>query len=191
LSDAEGFRDDDRAGMTFGLGGWFAPNRTYSLGLTYQRTTLGTAQTEGGEQSLSARYDMNTFWFGGRAYPLRDDRVGLYILLELGASWQEVSAGGTRATGSFTSPAGSFACSEADSPGLALGGGLGLDVEIERELAFVVQTDLSGHRLSSDVVDDCAPGIGSATNLGARVGFLYRFDLDPLPERASGSFNRL
>ena len=185
LSDAEGFRDDDRAGMTFGLGAWFAPNRTYSLGLTYQRTTLGTAQTAGGPESLTARYDMNTFWFGGRAYPMRDDTIGFYILLELGASWQEVSAAGTRPTGAFTVPAGSFSCSEADSPGVALGGGLGLDVEIERQLAFVVQADLSGHRLSSDVVDGCAPGVGSATNLGGRLGFLYRFDLDQPGQRTA------
>jgi hypothetical protein len=186
LSDAEGFRnDDEHTGMTFGLGGWFAPNRTYSLGLTYQRTTLGAAQTAGGPESLTARYDMNTFWFGGRAYPLRDDTIGLYVLLELGASWQEVSAAGTRQTGAFTVPSGSFACSEADSPGLALGGGLGLDVDIERRLAFVVQADLSGHRLSSEVVDGCAPGIGAATNLGARVGFVYRFDLDQPGQRTA------
>jgi hypothetical protein len=188
LSDAEGFRDDDEhTGMTFGLGGWFAPNRTYSLGLTYQRTTLGAAQSAGGVDSLTARYDMNTFWFGGRAYPLRNDTVGLYVLLELGASWQEVSAGGTRPTSVFTSPAESFACSEADSPGLALGGGLGLDVDIERRLAFLVQADLSGHRLSSEVVDGCAPGIGSVTNVGARVGFLYRFDLDPRGQRTAAT----
>ena len=79
----------------------------------------------------------------------------------------------------------SFACSEADSPGVALGGGVGLDVDIERQLAFVVQADLTGHRLSSEAVDGCAPGVGSATNLGARVGFLYRFDLDQRGQRTA------
>jgi hypothetical protein len=184
LNDNEGFRDQDHAGISFGLGGWFAPNRTFSLGLVYQRTSLGTAVTDPGENSLSARYDLNTVWLGGRAYPWRADLFGIFILLELGASWQEVGASGTRPTASFTVPAQAFACSAVDSPGFALGGGAGIDVDIERQLAFIAQADISGHRLSSDPVDGCAPGAGAATNLGARIGFLYRFDLDPSPPRA-------
>jgi hypothetical protein len=187
LNDNEGFRNADRAGLSFGLGGWLAPNRTYSLGLVYQRTSLGTAQSAPGESNLSARFDLNTVWLGGRAYPLRSELFGVFILLELGASWQNVSASGTRPTASFTVPAQSFACSVTDSPGFALGGGAGIDVDIERQLAFIAQADVSGHRLSSDPIDGCAPGAGSATNLGARIGFLYRFDLDQSPPRPTSA----
>jgi|SoiMethySBSTD1v2_1073268.scaffolds.fasta_scaffold02624_19 hypothetical protein len=187
LNDIEGYRDAESAALAFGLGGWFAPNRSYSLGLSYRRTSLGTAMTAPGERSLSARYDLNTVWFGGRAFPWRNDQLGFFILLELGASWQNVSASGTRPSASFTVPAEGFACSATDRPGFALGGGAGLDVDIERQLAFIVEADISGHRLSSDPIDDCAPGAGAATNLGARIGFLYRFDLDPAAPRSSAS----
>jgi len=175
---SEGFRNEDSAGMTFGLGGWFAPARLWSIGLKYQRTVLGAGETPPGDDSVSAHYNLNTIWLGGRAYPLRNDKVGLFVALQLGASWQDVSANGTRATGAFTTPAASFSCSGSDGPGLALGGGLGVDVDIDRNFAFIAQLEASGHQLTSDPVDGCVAGSGSATNLGTTVGFQYRFDLD-------------
>jgi hypothetical protein len=176
LGGHDSLDQDETVGMTFGVGAWLAPSRLYSLGLGYQRTGLGSGVSAPETNSLAARYDLNTIWFGGRAYPWRTDRFGLFVSLAVGASWQDLSASGTRATNAFTSPAQTFSCSGSDGPNIAFGAGAGVDVDVDRNLAFIAGVDASGHQLSSDVVDSCAMGAGTATNLVGRLAFAYRFD---------------
>jgi hypothetical protein len=177
--NTDGYQNNEPFDMTFALQGWFAPNRLDSVGLGYQRTGLGGASTGPLQSSLSVEYDVNTIWAAGRAYPMRSDDLGLFVQLELGASWQQLSANGTRVTNEFTTPAVTFACSETDGPGLALGGGVGLDIDIDRHLAFTALLDATGHRLTGDIVNGCAPGVGTVTGVAARIGFMYRFELEP------------
>jgi hypothetical protein len=112
----------------------------------------------------------------------------MYVALALGASWQHVEASGSRggATGGVVPPE-AFVCSASDGPGFALGAGVGIDVDMERNLAFLAQVEASGHRLTSDPLDGCAPGSGSVTGVGAQVGFMYRFDLGDESQRQSST----
>jgi hypothetical protein len=177
--DTSGMPEDELVDLTFGAGLWFAPDRLWSLGLSYQRLGLGGGETLAREDSVSVQRDIDTVWLGGRAYPLRSDSIGLYVALALGASWQHVSATGNRAGPvAGVSPPESFSCSESDGPGFALGGGIGIDVDIDRSLAFLAQIEGTGHRLTSEPLDGCASGSGSVTAVGAQLGFMYRFDLD-------------
>ncbi len=59
-----------------------------------------------------------------------------------------------------------------------MGGGVGVDVDIDRHFALITEIDGGAHRLTSQPLDGCAPGSGSVTTIGAHLGFAYRFDLD-------------
>ena len=107
------------------------------------------------------------------------------IALSLGGSWHHASASGARPTGTFTRPADTYACSGSEGPGFAIGGGVGFDADLARDVAFILQADANAFRHTSDKLEGCAPGSGSVTALAARVGFAYRFDLEGGP-RSSG-----
>lgn len=107
--------------------------------------------------------------------------MGIYILLQLGMSWQHADANGSRVTTAFLRPAETYTCSANDGPGFALGGGFGFDVDLEKNLSFVTQLEATAHRLTSEPIDGCAPGAGSATTIGASIGFAYKIDLAPRP----------
>jgi len=177
-SGNEGFDTEDPAGIAYALGAWLAPDRVYSVGLAYQRTGLGSGQTEPVAPSVTAQYDLNTIWLGGRAYPLRNDHVGMFLQIMVGGSWQDIHASGTRATAEFGTPAETFSCSVSDGPGLSLSGGIGVDVDIDSRLAFVASAEGGGHQQSGELVDGCTLGVGSVTTVSGRIGFMYRFDLD-------------
>jgi hypothetical protein len=174
-----GFESREAAGLTFGPSIWLSPARLWAVGLAYRRIGLGRDASGPGDNSLTVRRRLDAIWLGGRAFPWRSETVGFFILLELGMSWQHADADGTRLTQEFVRPAESYACSASDGPGFALGGGVGLDVDIGDNLSFIMQTDLTAHRHTSDTIDSCTPGSGSVTNVGANIGFAYKLDLDP------------
>ena len=166
---------------TYGVGVWFSPQRIFSVGLSYQRIGLGGEETPPNVgSSLSIQRDVDSLWLGGRAYPYRSDDWGIYIGLQLGLSWQSLTANGTRSSDvQAVTPDPIFACEASDGPSFALGGSAGIDVQMSRSASFIAQFDGNGHRLTSDQLDNScpAPGAGSRTNLGGRLGFIYRFDL--------------
>jgi hypothetical protein len=93
-------------------------------------------------------------------------RVGLTIM---GMS----SAGGQGAEAS--QPADTFLCSEHAAPNLAFGGGAGVNLDVGRRMAFLVQGRAAMYRGSSELVAACSPGVGSPVTLNANVGFAYYF----------------
>lgn len=172
------YHDLERAGVAWSLGARYAPGYDFSLGLALQSVGLGSETSSPVGSSVRAQRSMRSLWLDGRAYPWRSDskRLGLFVALGLGLSWQHVDATGTVLTRSFTTPARSFRCSASDGPGVGLGAGLGFDVALEKNVGFVSQLDFASHRLSGDPIDGCAVGSGTVSNLAARVGFEVRFD---------------
>jgi hypothetical protein len=181
LGDGEdyGYASRDSGGVVFGPGIWLSPARLWSVGLLYRRAGLGTDRSAPGENSLTVHRHQDTLWAAGRAYPWRTDSMGIYVLLELGMSWQHADADGSRVTTEFLRPAETFACSANDGPGFALGGGVGFDVDLEKNLSFITQLEATAHRHTSETIDSCAPGSGSVTTVGASIGFAYKLDLAP------------
>jgi hypothetical protein len=173
-----GFTSGERTGLVFGPSVWLAPARIWAVGLGYERSTLGTDSTQPSLGAISVKRDLDAVWLSGRAFPWRTDSMGVFVALGLGVSWQHLHADGTRVPEGSVSPGSTFDCGGSDGPGLALGGGLGLDVDLDRNLAFVTQVQAAGHRHTSETLDACAPGSGSLTLVSGRIGFAYRFDLD-------------
>jgi hypothetical protein len=179
LGDSNGYdlTQSESGGLVFGPSVWLSPARTWSIGLGFQRSSLGNDHGESGQTTVDIERRLDLFWLGGRAFPFRTDSFGVYLMLGLGAGWQHVNVSGTQETQSFVRPATAYVCSASSGPGFALGGGVGVYADIDRNFGFVTQLDTFAHRQTSDVIEDCAPGSGSVTTLGARIGFEYRFDL--------------
>jgi hypothetical protein len=91
---------------------------------------------------------------------------------------QGVSAAGTQSQGAIL-PAVAYKCGGSDSPAFQIGGGVGARLMISPRWGLTGRVNGTGRRLSSDVVDDCAQGIGTATTISASLGLGYDFDLDP------------
>lgn len=178
---------DQSGGVTFGPSLWLSLSRLWSAGLAYERSMLGGDRSNAGANTIDVTRALDAVWLRGRAYPWRTNDFGLYVGLGLGASWQRVRSTGTRASDDFVRPSAPYSCSATDGPGFALGGGLGLDLDMSRSVAFVTGVDAAAHRQTGDVVDGCAPGSGSITSIGARIGFAYRFDLDQAPSPSSSA----
>lgn len=180
--ETEGFANGSRGDIAYGGGLWFAPNRLFTIGLSYQRLGLGSEETAAHQAySVAIKRATNVGWLTGRVYPLRGDTAGLFIQGMFGLSWQALEANGTSAQGGtpYVAPAAGFRCNARGAARLAIGVGVGAEVEVERNLAFIARGELHAHQLSNDPMDldGCAEGSGTATVLGAQIGLLYRFDL--------------
>ncbi len=178
----EGYASGSRGDIAYGGGLWFAPNRLFTIGLSYQRLGLGSEETAPHQAySVSVQRATDVGWLTGRVYPLRSDTAGLFIQGMFGLSWQALNANGTTLSSGTPSvaPATGFRCSARGAARLAIGVGVGAEVEVERNLAFIARGELQAHQLSNDPIDldGCAEGSGTATVLGAQIGLLYRFDL--------------
>jgi len=160
-----------------GAGLWGTLGDNLAAGVSFVRTGLGRVYFPPEAGSLTAYYDMNTVWLGARVFPWLDGRMSPFMSLMGGLSWQEVHATGT-GYNELGVPMGSYACATSHGPELALGAGIGLNVRVASHVDFVALVEGSAHQLSSDYIERCAPGAGSVTGLGSRVGFVYRFDLE-------------
>jgi len=173
-----GFSSGERSGLVFGPSAWLAPSRLWAFGVGYERSSLGSDSTQPTLGAISVQRELDAVWLGGRAFPWRTDSMGIFVAIGVGVSWQHLQANGTRVTEGSIGSGSTFDCSGSDGPGLAIGGGIGLDVDLDRNLAFVTQLGAAGHRHTSDTLDACAPGSGTLSVVSGRIGFAYRFDLD-------------
>ena len=139
------------------------------------RSGLGGERTAAVEPGYSAQRDLDTLWLSGRYYFARGEVLRWFAALAAGPSLQHVRASGTR-EGDFLRPPTVFICSESDF-GVSASASGGLDLQVDRHLAFVVSGGVGGHLLSEASLDGCAPGAGDLVNLSASVGFAYRFGL--------------
>jgi hypothetical protein len=96
----------------------------------------------------------------------------------VGVGIQGVSAAGTASDGALN-PAVSYTCSGSDSPGFQLGGGIGARLMLTPRWGVTARVGGTGRRLTGDVVEDCARGIGTATTISGSIGLGYDFELDP------------
>ncbi len=170
------FAEHERVDLAYGVGAWFAPSRLFSLGLRYERVGEGGERTKTGAATLRVQRDLDALMLGARVYPIRGDAWGMYMHLGLGLSNQHLDANGARPATTF-GPGPTFACSASDGPGLSLSSGAGLDIDVARRFAFLAEGHISAYRHGGEVLDACAPGSGSITNIGANLGFMYRFEL--------------
>ena len=169
--------DEGLLGTHFAIGGYLAWKPEYALGVELEHTGLGSVRAQSGQDSLDAEYRSTSAWLAARVFPIRRERLDLFVNLRVGLALQQVDARGTRLdSSSITVPARSFACSEWDGPGLGLGGALGLAYRLSPHFSLVSRLDATGERLSGEALGTCADGIGSVASVSGSVGLAFELD---------------
>ena len=174
--DAPAFPITGRAGVSFGVSAYVSPSPRYAFGLAFEHAGLGSERAEGDFGSVDLTRDLNLLWAGLRVSLLHTERVSLGLLIGPGLSWQGVSANGLLTPGIGALPSG-YACAAGDTVNLGLRAGLGARIALGSGVSFLADASVDNVRLASDVLDGCAPGAGTVTLIGARVGFGYQFDV--------------
>lgn len=163
--------------LTFGAGLVYGFSRTFALGLSLQRLGLGEEQTEESEEGFSVQRDLDAIWLSARLHPIQGRKLRVYGQLDGGLAWQRLTANGSRG-GDFVTPPEVFTCSGSAGPVPAVGGRIGIDISIDRHLAFLADVGAARYWTSDAAVDGCVAGAEDTMNGSARLGFAYRFGLD-------------
>ncbi len=173
-----GFEEESQVGAEVGLSLYTDIKRELAVGLEIDRVSLGRGTAISGLDSVTVDYTVSSAMLGLRAYPFRTELFDLFVGLQLGVGIQGVSAAGTSNDGAL-SPAVAYTCTGSDSPGFQLGGGVGARLMLTARWGLTARVGGTGRRLSGELVEDCARGIGTATTIEGSVGLGYDFDLDP------------
>lgn len=173
-----GFDEESHAGAELGLSLYVDLKRELAAGLELERASLGRGAAESGVDSVTADYSVTSAMLGFRAYPKRSELIDLFVGLQVGVGIQGVSAAGTRSQGSLLPPL-AYRCGGSDAPAFQIGGGVGARFMLSSRWGVTARVNGTGRRLSSDTIDGCVQGLGTATTLSAGIGVGYDFDLDP------------
>jgi hypothetical protein len=175
---AGGFHDETRVGAEVGLSLYLELKRELAAGLEIERTSLGRGTAISRLDSVTVDYSVSSALLGLRAYPWRTELLDLFVGFQIGVGIQGISAAGTSSDGSLA-PAVAYTCGASDSPAFQIGGGVGARLMLTPRWGVTARAGGMGRRLSGDLVDDCARGIGTSTTIAASVGVGYDFDLEP------------
>jgi hypothetical protein len=173
-----GFEDESQVGAEVGLSLYTDIRRELAVGLEVDRVSLGRGTAISGLDSVTVDYTVSSAMLGLRAYPWRSELVDLFVGLQVGVGIQGVSAAGTVSDGALD-PAVSYTCGGSDSPGFQLGGGVGARLMLTPRWGVTARVGGTGRRLTGELVEDCARGIGTATTIAGSIAFGYDFELDP------------
>ena len=175
---SQGFDEETHLGSEVGLSLYMDIKRELAAGLEIERTSLGRGTAISALDSVSIDYTVSSAMLGFRAYPKRSEMLDLFVGLQVGVGIQGVSAQGTLSNGALL-PASPYSCGAADAPAFQIGGGIGARLMLAPHWGVTARINGTGRRLSGDVIEGCAQGIGTATTLSAGLGLGYDFDLDP------------
>ncbi|MDC3952678.1 outer membrane protein [Polyangium jinanense] len=186
LGDAPLFPVAQRGGGMFGFGLAYLLHPIW-IGLTYEHVGLG--REESGVVPFGAVHiarSTDTVWASLRVRLSGLEPVVPFFGAGLGAVWQSAHADGVVLVDGGLRGGQPFSCSARDSLNLGMRVGAGVEVPIGKTVSFTGEGSFDAYRLSSEVIEGCAPGAGTTNSLLFRVGLLYRFDLTegrdkPLP----------
>ena len=175
---SSGFQDESHVGAELGLSLYVDLKRELAAGIEIDRASLGRGTAINGLDSVNIDYTVSSAMLGLRAYPKRTDLFDLFVGVQLGVGIQGVSAAGTANNGGLL-PASSYTCGASDTPAFQIGGGVGARLMLSPRWGVTARVNGTGRRLTSDLIEDCAQGIGTATTVSGSLGVGYDFDLDP------------
>ncbi len=173
-----GFDHESNVGAELGLSLYLQLKRELAAGLEIERASLGRGTAINGLDSVGVDYTVSSAMLGIRAYPKRSELFDVFVGLQVGVGIQGVSAAGTANNGALL-PASAYSCGAADAPAFQLGGGVGARLMLSPRWGLSARINGTGRRLSGDLIENCAQGIGTATTLSAGLGLGYDFDLEP------------
>jgi hypothetical protein len=183
LGEAPLFDVASRGGVNLGLGFAYLMH-PISLGLAVEHVGLGREESGVGPfGAVSIERAVDTVWasvrvrFSGPRFLVPMFGVGL------GATWQTA-----RATGVFLFDGGlsggrAFGCSVTDSLNIAFRANAAAEMPMSSAVSLVLEGSFDAYRLSSDVIETCAPGAGTTAALLIRAALVYRFDLTEASDR--------
>lgn len=175
---------DARHALGLHLGGFWAPSRSLSLGMTYNRLGLGSeyiTEREASSTGTTTRR-LDALMLDLRLFPLRGKSARLFVGLLGSFGVESVERQGTIVDRANVAPTiSTFRCKASGGAGFGLGASLGADVDLGDYAAFIVRGSVMSHRLPSEALFDkrdfCAWGGGSTDIVEAQVGFQLRFDI--------------
>jgi hypothetical protein len=178
LGDAPSFDVRDRGGLLIGAGLSYYL-QPFAVGLAYEHMGFGGELSAIGPLGVvRIGRQLDTLWAFGRVRVQGFESVIPFLQIGAGAVWQAARVDGVAlldiGSGSVT-----FACSARDSVNAALRFTGGVEMPLGRSVLLGAEASFDAYRLSSDVIDNCAPGAGTASAITLRAGLTYRFDLGP------------
>lgn len=173
-----GFDQESNVGAQLGLSLYLQLKRELAVGLEIDRASLGRGTAINRLDSVSIDYAVSSAMLGIRAYPKRTELFEVFVGLQVGVGIQGVSAAGTANNGALL-PASAYTCGAADSPAFQIGGGVGARLMLSPRWGLTARVNGTGRRLSGEMIDNCAQGIGTATTVSAGIGLGYDFELEP------------
>ncbi len=173
-----GFDQESNVGAELGLSLYLDLKPELAAGLEIERSSLGRGTAFNGLDSVSTDYTVSSAMLGLRAYPKRTELLDVFVGLQVGLGIQGVSANGTASNGALL-PASAYVCGAADAPAFQIGGGVGARLMLSPRWGVTARINGTGRRLSGDLIEDCAQGLGTATTVSAGLGVGYDFDLEP------------
>lgn len=173
-----GFDDESHTGAELGASLYLELKRELAAGLEIERASLGRGTAIRGLDSVSIDYSVSSAMLGLRAYPKRTELFDVFVGIQVGVGIQGVSATGTANNGALL-PASSYRCGASDTPAFQIGGGVGARLMLSPRWGLTARLNGTGRRLSGELIEDCAQGLGTATTLSAGLGLGYDFELEP------------
>ena len=173
-----GFDDESHTGAELGASLYLELKRELAAGLEIERASLGRGTAIRGLDSVSTDYTVSSAMLGLRAYPKRTELFDVFVGIQVGVGIQGVSAAGTANNGALQ-PASAYRCGASDAPAFQIGGGIGARLMLSPRWGISARLNGTGRRLSGEVIEDCAQGLGTATTLSAGLGLGYDFELEP------------
>jgi opacity protein-like surface antigen len=186
IDDAPLFNITQRIGGNFGIG--FAYQmQPISLGLSYEYTGLGREDSGVGPYGfVQIDRSLDTIWASVKMRFSGPTWGTPFFGVSIGGTWQDATMRGIALLDRGASGSVTFGCTSSDTANLAFRAGGGVEFPLSSNVSFITDASFDAYRLSSEVIQYCAPGAGSTASLLVRVGLAYRFDMSesrPLPKR--------
>jgi hypothetical protein len=166
-----------RAGLALGGSAFVWTSRTLAFGVEYAHADLSRTETDPlSPSTVTVDHQAHALLAEARVAPFRFSSLSLFAYIGGGLVWQEASL---RAT--FPpldgQPGGSFACDAGSNAEFGFRAGIAAKARLGRSVSFLADASFLGYRFSSDVLDGCAPGTGTAQTIVLRAGFAYDLDI--------------
>ncbi len=169
-----------RAGLVLGGSLFVWPNRTLAFGLDYARAQLDRVESPpGSADTVITDHAAHTLMAEARAVPFRFSVASVFATVGAGLAWQTASTRGT-VTPRDGALGGSFVCDVAGGADFAFRAGIGVKARLTRAASLLAAADFVGYRFTTDLLDGCAFGAGTAQTLMLRAAVTYDVDISRL-----------
>ena len=176
FSGTSSFPITGRFGSMLGASIAVSPAPGYALGVGYEHSALGREHGTGDVADVELSRTLDVVWASVRAVLFHTEHLAFVAQVGPGLAFQRADAG-VLVYPTASAAAAAFTCRQSGGPGLALRAGIGLEGRLTRALGVDLDAVIDNLRLSSAPLGDCAPGAGTVSMVGLRLGFTYRLDV--------------